>query len=94
MEHQLKAKNANPHVISQPGFQLNGIDVDSSLGTEDIMTEFAAAATAAHPVPNSRLQNVRSTQNAASESNPEYSWELIGLGLEEPLPPQDMIDEM
>lgn len=27
-------------------------------------------------------------------SGPEVSWEMIGLGLEEPLPPQDVMDEL
>jgi hypothetical protein len=26
--------------------------------------------------------------------DPSFTWEMIGLGLEEPLPPQDKIDEL
>jgi hypothetical protein len=26
--------------------------------------------------------------------DPSFTWEMIGLGLEEPLPPQDTIDEL
>lgn len=27
-------------------------------------------------------------------SEPQFSWEMVGLGLEEPLPTQDVIDEL
>ena len=30
----------------------------------------------------------------SSKEHSSYSWEMIGLGLEEPLPPQDMVDDL
>ena len=30
----------------------------------------------------------------SSKEHSSYSWEMIGLGLEEPLPPQDIVDEL
>jgi hypothetical protein len=29
-----------------------------------------------------------------NNENADISWEMIGLGLEEPLPPQDVMDEL
>jgi hypothetical protein len=32
--------------------------------------------------------------STAKNGNADFSWEMIGLGLEEPLPPQDVMDEL
>ena len=32
--------------------------------------------------------------NADNQPGADVPWEIIGLGLEEPLPPQDMIEDM
>jgi hypothetical protein len=32
--------------------------------------------------------------SAASNGDADFPWEMIGLGLEEPLPPQDVMDEL
>jgi len=29
-----------------------------------------------------------------NNDEPDFSWEMIGLGLEEPLPPQDVMDDL
>jgi hypothetical protein len=39
----------------------------------------------------SPFQNVGTSRNGAE---PEPSWEMIGLGLEEPLPPQEIMDDL
>lgn len=33
-------------------------------------------------------------KTSGNSENSDNSWEMIGLGLEEPLPPQDVIDEL
>lgn len=30
----------------------------------------------------------------ANTGEPNFSWEMIGLGLEEPMPPQDVVDDL
>ncbi|KAF1939549.1 binuclear zinc transcription factor [Clathrospora elynae] len=45
----------------------------------------------------SRLPAADPFQNGGANGNnaePEISWEMIGLGLEEPLPPQDVMDDL
>ena len=42
---------------------------------------------------NGSLRNA-SPGMGSSKDHSSYSWEMIGLGLEEPLPPQDMIDDL
>lgn len=43
-----------------------------------------------------QIPNVDTTFDAGTNGNAEqdFSWEIIGLGLEEPLPPQDVMDEL
>ncbi|EGE83891.2 C6 transcription factor Prf [Blastomyces dermatitidis ATCC 18188] len=52
----------------------------------------------AHPVSLDLLGDLNSTQINLPDSNitsgGDFSWEMIGLGLEEPLPAQDVIDEL
>lgn len=46
---------------------------------------------------DAREPTIPTYQNGAANTNgeePGYSWEMIGLGLEEPLPPQDVMEEL
>jgi biotin carboxylase len=67
------------------------------------------ANTLQQPLPNQgdylntqdRIQDTQTSgtsavhNGAATASNDaDFSWEMIGLGLEEPLPPQDVMDEL
>lgn len=68
------------------------------------------ASTVQQALPNSgdylntqdRIQDSRTTraeplQNGGTTANSgdaDFPWEMIGLGLEEPLPPQDVMDEL
>lgn len=38
--------------------------------------------------------NMNSNMNNIGNMDNSFTWEMIGLGLEEPLPPQDTIDEL
>jgi hypothetical protein len=45
----------------------------------------------------SRTPGLEPTQNGVPDANKgeaDFPWEMIGLGLEEPLPPQDVMDEL
>lgn len=45
----------------------------------------------------SRTPGFEPTQNVIPDTNngeSDFPWEMIGLGLEEPLPPQDVMDEL
>lgn len=45
--------------------------------------------------PADPFPNLQSNPSAnASSGNEEFPWEMIGLGLDEPLPPQDVINEL
>jgi hypothetical protein len=39
-------------------------------------------------------ESLQSGTPAMNNENADISWEMIGLGLEEPLPPQDVMDEL
>lgn len=44
-----------------------------------------------------RKASIPAYQNGTTDTNGEdreYQWEMIGLGLEEPLPPQDVMEEL
>jgi hypothetical protein len=50
-----------------------------------------------NPVPESRTPGLETNQNGGATANsgePDFPWEMIGLGLEEPLPPQEVMDEL
>ena len=62
--------------------------ISSSMGFPDIG---AASQPSAQPRAQSGAQSKAQSKTAAAS---DFPWEMIGLGLEEPLPPQDMIDEL
>jgi len=86
------ATTATPGSIAQPGFQLN--DIDMGMGP-DMMSGFFGA-TAEHPSLASKqmMPDMLQTDDVGAGFGESLSWEMIGLGLEEPLPPQDMIDDL
>jgi hypothetical protein len=48
-------------------------------------------------IQDSRTPGTEPPQNGASATSngdADFPWEMIGLGLEEPLPPQDVMDEL
>ena len=69
---------------TQPGFQLN--DLDMGMGEDDGMLGISGnqSGSLRHTSPGM----------ASSKEQSNYSWEMIGLGLDEPLPPQDMVDDL
>ncbi|KLJ08228.1 hypothetical protein EMPG_16350 [Blastomyces silverae] len=68
--------------------------------TDNVPYTFASPNTTgnAHPVSLDLLGDLNSTQINLPDnhitSGGDFSWEMIGLGLEEPLPAQDAIDEL
>lgn len=51
-----------------------------------------------HPISLGQFGDLNSTQINLPDNNitsgGDFSWEMIGLGLEEPLPAQDVVDEL
>ncbi|MCJ1418011.1 hypothetical protein MMC32_004356 [Xylographa parallela] len=103
VETQLKSKertqpqipNRSPPITtpsaSRPGFQLNDLDMGIAMGDPDMINNFLDTS-------NEQTKPVMPSIMQSAEMNLGYgeplSWEMIGLGLEEQLPPQDMIDEL
>jgi len=85
------ATTAAPGSIAQPGFQLN--DIDMGMGP-DMMSGFFGV-TADHSLASKQMMpDILPTDDVSADFGESLSWEMIGLGLEEPLPSQDMIDEL
>ena len=40
------------------------------------------------------LETTQNGGSTTSSGEPEFPWEMIGLGLEEPLPPQEVMEEL
>lgn len=40
------------------------------------------------------MENMAFDPNLGMAVDPTFTWEMIGLGLDEPLPPQETIDEL
>ncbi|MCJ1248379.1 hypothetical protein MMC30_005596 [Trapelia coarctata] len=85
------ATAAGPGSIAQPGFQLN--DIDMGMGP-DMMSGFFEA-TAEHSLPSKQMMpDMLQADDVSAGFGESLSWEMIGLGLEEPLPPQDLVDDL
>ena len=66
-----------------------------AMADQDVMAGFLGPGDG--QAPRSRHQSASNTiPTVESTLAPEepFSWEMISLGLEEPLPPQDMIDDL
>ena len=68
-------------------------DTSHAMGDQDMMTGFADAI---DPTINGGrgVPGLTVTNSDATPANQEFPWEMIGLGLEESLPPADMVDEL
>ena len=77
--------------MSRPGFQLNDLDMGLAMGDQDMMSGFLDAA---NDQTKPGIPNIITSGEMNFGLGEGLSWEMIGLGLEEPLPPQDMIDEL
>ena len=98
VETQLKSTDQRPGMVSEegsvagastlkPGLQLTGSSVTDELDHEVMMHDGTM------PMGEVASDTNRASGNDGGNSE-DLSWEMIGLGLEEPLPHQDMIDDM
>lgn len=78
--------------IAQPGFQLN--DIDMGMGSDMISAFFGATPEHSSLASKQMMPDMLPINDAGAGFGESLSWEMIGLGLEEPLPPQDMIDDL
>ena len=78
-----------------PGFRLNDLDMGLGMGDQNMMSGYVENGSDRSNISASRLTpNTLAPGDMSLSTNDNFSWEMIGLGLEEPLPPQDMINEM
>lgn len=64
-------------------------------GDRDMMTGFMNINGAPVAEPAQTMPSVTVTSTDANGApTGEFPWEMIGLGLEEPLPPSDLMDEL
>lgn len=84
----------NPTLL-RPGFQLNDLDMGMGMGDQDLMSGFLEAVSEQPNLTATPLvPNVLPSGNIGLEIEEPVSWEMLGLGLQESLPPQDMVDEL
>lgn len=60
----------------------------------DMMSGFFDATTEHQPLAPKQMMPDMLQTDVSGGFGESLSWEMIGLGLEEPLPPQDMIDDL
>ena len=92
--NQTSSNAASVPPLPQPSFQVNDIEMGLTTEEQDILRGFlnvpsnpaAAEVTVADPTATSDASNIA--------ESPTFSWEILGLGLQEPLPPQDMIEDL
>ena len=87
--------NAGQPSLSQPDFQLNDVDMGLSMGDPDMLAGFLGTGDAQPSRSRNQSEsNLLPTVDPSLAPEETFSWEMISLGLEEPLPPQDMIDDL
>ena len=62
-----------------------------AMGDQDMISGFLDTS---NEQPKSVMPNIMQSGEMSLGFGEPLSWEMIGLGLEEQLPPQDMIDEL
>ena len=75
----------------QPDFQLNDVDMGLAMESADLMNGFFEGGPLGSKQSLPHMLGPDDTSGGLGES---ISWEMLGLGLEEPLPSQDMIEEL
>lgn len=92
VDRSASATTATSGSVAQPGFQLN--DIDMGMGPDMMSGFFGATAEHSSLASKQAMPGMLQTDDAGAAFGESLSWEMIGLGLEEPLPPQDMIDDL
>ena len=78
-----------------PTFSLNESNISATMGDQDMMSGFVDATTAPAMSSVPLMPNVTVTSSEVpSGPASEFPWEMIGLGLEEPLPPADLMNDL
>lgn len=97
VERQLKTQDAAPSTPPVPQLKLPthnidpnlaiGSDFGNHLGVDGMETDKWGS-------PQIPLEGMEFPSFGGAMDDPTFTWEMIGLGLEEPLPQQDTIDEL
>jgi hypothetical protein len=92
--YSMNINSNNPNLLQATNADFNITNPDIAMSGGDIDTRWSG-----FPADSPQLPMDDSTFNASlnmgmtiDETN--FTWEMIGLGLEEPLPPQETIDEL
>ena len=64
------------------------------MGDGDMMTGFAGATSTPLLGTGRPMPTLTVTSSEGHNTGPDFPWEMVGLGLEESLPPPDTVDEM
>ena len=107
METQLKSKDKKANSSAprqghdraqQNGFQSTEYRAASPVGMDQSMTEgtFDPIPDAEHPIPlpPDMMPDAQILPDFNLSLDANFSWEMIGLGLEEPMPMQEAIEEL
>ena len=78
----------------QPDFQLNDVDMGLAMGSADMMNGFFEGGSDPSLRSKQTLPHLLEPDGVSGGLGESISWEMLGLGLEEPLPSQDMMDEL
>lgn len=90
-----RATAGNPELDSEPASflktvpEMSAFDMTGSVSMDGIMNDFSIDPMQLKGNPGSL-----GVPGLGLSSDENLSWEMIGLGLEEPLPPQEAIDEL
>jgi hypothetical protein len=78
--------------LPQPQFRLNDLEMGGPI-QPDPLGDFMAQSTSHKSSIDGQTEGAASL-DGSNPSGIQQSWEMIGLGLSEPLPPQAMIDDL
>ena len=85
------SESTHPSLLSQPSFGDPNAPVDFTMNPDDGISNLL-------PHPGSYDNMADPSMNPisfdANLGGGEFSWEMIGLGIDEPLPPPEVIDEL
>ena len=94
---QVQADKSDPQRQQLPSISQSGYvpgDPNSTMGDQDMMTGFAGATSTPLVGGGRQMPTLTVTSSEGNNTGPDFPWEMVGLGLEEALPPPDLIEEM
>ncbi|KAI9840058.1 MAG: hypothetical protein M1819_000251 [Sarea resinae] len=87
-------ENQQSNILAAPDFMNIAIGKHNRTGPMDRLTEHYNQAARQQPVPEMPIPNPLPDDVLTLGMEGDFSWELIGLGLDEPLPSPEVIDDL